>query len=122
MSEPLTKSCVVCGRTMQWRKKWARTWEQVRYCSAACRRQGLRPIDLELESAILFLLANQPRGTRICASEAAHFVGGSQWESLIEPGRAAARRLSVEGKVEITQSGRRTDPSTAKGPIQIGLL
>jgi hypothetical protein len=29
-----TKTCVVCGRTIEWRKKWERDWDQVRYCSA----------------------------------------------------------------------------------------
>lgn len=32
------KPCVACGRPMSWRKSWAKNWEQVRYCSEACRR------------------------------------------------------------------------------------
>ncbi len=32
-----SKPCAVCGRPMSWRKKWARNWEQVKYCSDACR-------------------------------------------------------------------------------------
>jgi hypothetical protein len=35
-----SKPCVACGRPMTWRKRWARTWEDVKYCSDACRRQG----------------------------------------------------------------------------------
>ncbi len=31
------KTCVVCGREFEWRKKWERSWDQVRYCSAKCR-------------------------------------------------------------------------------------
>ena len=31
------KECVVCRRPFTWRKKWAANWEQVRYCSDACR-------------------------------------------------------------------------------------
>jgi hypothetical protein len=34
-----TKVCAVCGRPFTWRRKWARVWEEVRYCSDACRRQ-----------------------------------------------------------------------------------
>lgn len=34
-----SKPCAVCGRPMSWRKAWARDWEQVRYCSEACRRR-----------------------------------------------------------------------------------
>jgi hypothetical protein len=36
--------------------------------------------------------------------------------------RRAARRLVAEGRVEITQSGRVVDPSTAAGPIRIRLV
>ncbi|MDP5291038.1 DUF2256 domain-containing protein [Oceanimonas sp. CHS3-5] len=32
------KMCIVCGRPFSWRKKWARDWEQVKYCSERCRR------------------------------------------------------------------------------------
>jgi len=34
-----TKICPVCKRPFAWRKKWARAWEQVRYCSEACRKK-----------------------------------------------------------------------------------
>jgi hypothetical protein len=32
-----SKICAACGRPFAWRKKWARVWEEVRYCSEACR-------------------------------------------------------------------------------------
>jgi len=31
------KLCAHCQRPFTWRKKWARNWEEVRYCSDACR-------------------------------------------------------------------------------------
>ena len=34
------KTCACCGRPFTWRKKWARDWDAVRYCSDACRRKG----------------------------------------------------------------------------------
>ena len=37
-SELPTKTCPVCGRPFAWRRKWARDWEQVVYCSLRCRR------------------------------------------------------------------------------------
>lgn len=37
-SELPTKDCVACGRPFTWRKRWAKVWEEVRYCSDACRR------------------------------------------------------------------------------------
>ncbi|MDG5494247.1 MULTISPECIES: DUF2256 domain-containing protein [Azospirillaceae] len=36
------KICAHCGRPFTWRRKWARDWEQVKYCSDACR-QGKMP-------------------------------------------------------------------------------
>lgn len=35
-----SKPCAACGRPFTWRRKWARDWEQVRYCSDACRMRG----------------------------------------------------------------------------------
>ena len=37
-----SKVCVVCGRPFNWRKRWARCCEQVRYCSERCRRSAPR--------------------------------------------------------------------------------
>ena len=31
------KRCVVCGRPFSWRRRWAKVWNQVKYCSDACR-------------------------------------------------------------------------------------
>jgi hypothetical protein len=39
-----TKTCVVCGRPFQWRKKWKDVWEEVRYCSERCRRTRNRAL------------------------------------------------------------------------------
>lgn len=33
-----SKPCLACGRPMSWRRRWARSWDEVRYCSDACRR------------------------------------------------------------------------------------
>ncbi|NNK16181.1 MAG: DUF2256 domain-containing protein [Sulfitobacter sp.] len=32
-----SKICVTCGRPFQWRRKWAKVWDEVRYCSDRCR-------------------------------------------------------------------------------------
>lgn len=32
-----TKTCAVCGLAFAWRKKRARDWEQLKYCSDRCR-------------------------------------------------------------------------------------
>lgn len=33
------KTCVACGRPMVWRKAWAKVWDEVKYCSDACRKK-----------------------------------------------------------------------------------
>ncbi len=111
--------CVACGRTIAWRKKWAANWDEVRYCSDACRRRKIRPVDRALEEAIVELLARRASGATICPSEAAQLVAPDDWRPLMEPARRAARRLVAANQVEITQGGRVVDPSTAKGPIRV---
>ncbi len=32
------KDCATCGLPFRWRKKWARCWDEVKYCSERCRR------------------------------------------------------------------------------------
>ncbi|MFN3549835.1 MAG: DUF2256 domain-containing protein [Mesorhizobium sp.] len=34
-----TRTCAACGRPFTWRKKWRKDWDQVKYCSDACRRK-----------------------------------------------------------------------------------
>ena len=38
-----TKTCPACQRPFTWRKKWARDWESVVYCSDACREEAVEP-------------------------------------------------------------------------------
>lgn len=104
---------------MQWRAKWARNWDQVKYCSDSCRRARVGAADERLEQTILDLLNARARDASICPSEAARHIGGERWRDLMEPTRMAARRLVARGEAEITQGGRVVDPSRAKGPIRI---
>ncbi|CAB4774425.1 unannotated protein [freshwater metagenome] len=116
---PEPKVCASCGRTIEWRKKWERDWDQVRYCSDACRRHKVSDTDRALETSIRDLLSRRAADATICPSEAARAVGGEEWRELMEPARRAARRLVAAGEVEITQGGKVVDPSTAKGPIRV---
>ena len=116
---PEPKSCRSCGRRIEWRKKWERTWDDVRYCSQSCRAHGVSAVDLKLEAAILDLLGERPVTATICPSEAARAVAPDDWRDLMEPARRAARRLVAAGQVDITQAGAVVDPSSAKGPIRI---
>ncbi len=118
--QPAPRTCASCGRRIEWRRKWADDWDQVRWCSDACRSRGVTAQDAELERVVLALLADRAGGATVCPSEAARAVGTKDgWRELMEPARRAARRLVAAGEVEITQGGRVVDPSTAKGPIRI---
>ena len=126
--ERASKTCAACGRTMGWRKSWAKNWDEVKFCSDSCRkRRGsvAHEQDEHLERVILELLHARGAGKTICPSEAARAVAASDareaWEPLMEPARAAARRLVAQGTIYITQGGNIVDPSTAKGPIRLRL-
>ncbi|MET0865837.1 MAG: DUF2256 and DUF3253 domain-containing protein [Nakamurella sp.] len=117
-----TKTCLVCGRTVTWRKKWARDWAEVKYCSDGCRKRAksaANTVDTNLDLALQSLLAERGTSKTVCPSEVARAVGGEQWRDLMEPARAAARRSVARGEAVITQHGQVVDPSTAKGPIRI---
>ena len=116
---PEEKTCVACGRRIEWRAKWADDWAEVRYCSDACRRHGVTAEDRALEDGIRSLLAERSAESTICPSDVARATGTDEWRPLMEPVRRAARRLVAAGEVQIVQGGRVVDPSTARGPIRI---
>lgn len=33
-----SKICEVCRLPFNWRKKWAKNWDEVKYCSEKCRK------------------------------------------------------------------------------------
>ena len=116
------KPCATCGRTITWRKKWERDWENVRYCSDACRRGKRSDGGATLEAEILSKLGERARGATICPSEVARSLApDDEWRALMEPVRQAARRLVAKGVLDITQGGHVVDASTAKGPIRLRL-
>jgi hypothetical protein len=67
----------------------------------------------------MVLLAKRSGDATICPSEAARAVAPHEWRPLMEPARAAARRLVVRGEVDMVQGGHVVDASTAKGPVRI---
>lgn len=126
---PPPKLCATCGRTITWRKKWERDWDNIRFCSDACRTHKPGTRDAALEAAMLHLLQQRGAGKTICPSEAARTVAGNgtlsndeaAWQPLMEPARAAARRLVAAGRIDILQGSHIVDASTAKGPIRLRL-
>jgi len=41
-----SKICAACGLPFAWRKKWEKSWDEVRYCSARCRTNRKKNPDL----------------------------------------------------------------------------
>ncbi|MDG0969562.1 MAG: DUF2256 domain-containing protein [Porticoccaceae bacterium] len=35
-----SKVCIQCKRPFTWRKKWARCWNEVQYCSRRCKTES----------------------------------------------------------------------------------
>ena len=106
------KTCDRCGRRFAWRKKWAKDWDNVRYCSAACRRHKPGAQDQDREDRILNALRRMP-GRDLPLHELA------DQPSEVEPLRRAARRLALAGKIVLRQSGRVIDPRDLHGPVDI---
>jgi hypothetical protein len=109
---PEDRWCQTCGRVITWRKKWARDWEQVRFCSKACRRSRKTPADQALED---FFRAALRTRRQICISEAPAAVPGASREQV----RQAARRLIASGEAVGVQKGRAIDPSRHRGDFSL---
>lgn len=121
---PPPKICVSCGRKIEWRKSFEKNWDELRYCSQACRSAKLSALDLRIEALLIQKLSSLPRGSTLCPSEIARALGleGELWRDEMERVRRAARRLVARGEAVILQSNHVVDPSTAKGPIRIRRL
>jgi len=117
------KFCIYCGREIQWRKKWQKTWGQIRYCSKACRYNGISEVDKKLEDTIIEILNIRGSHSSICPSEVARALSGNHdkksWQHLLEPARRAARRLAHQGNICILQGGKPVDPANFRGPIRL---
>jgi len=35
------KTCPICKLSFNWRKKWKKDWENVKYCSEKCRKNKI---------------------------------------------------------------------------------
>lgn len=115
-----TKNCTKCGRKIEYRKKWAKNWSEVKYCSDYCRSDKLNPDDLYIEEKILQLLSQRAKTSSICPSEVLPDEE-KQNKDRMQQVRLAARRLVHKGKILITQKNQIVDPSDFKGPIRLKL-
>jgi hypothetical protein len=115
MSHPPSKVCESCGRSFEYRKKWARNWASVKYCSDACRSQKSK---FDFRDAILKRLAQISPASSICPSDILPPEQKSD-PQLMEHVRRSARLLAHAGHIEITQRDRPVDPDNFRGPIRI---
>ena len=113
------RSCSSCGRSFTWRKSFAKNWEDVKYCSKACRKRKLSKIDQQIENSILELLETQTYPTPLSTGQIANLLDFGDDKNLLESIKRAARRLEAKSFVIITQDGKRVDSSKAKGHLQI---
>jgi hypothetical protein len=112
-----SKVCESCGRLIEYRKKWSKNWEQIKYCSDECRKNKSR---FDFKEAILSKLAERQSNATICPSEVLPETH-KQDKLMMEHVRRSARLLAAEGLIEVTQSGRTVDPMNFKGPIRLRL-
>lgn len=113
------KTCLKCGRVIEPRKKWARNWDEIKYCSERCRRTKDQ-LDSRFEADIMALLKQRGHDKTICPSEVLP-AELKKNKDIMEQVRQAARRLVAAGEIIITQNGHAVDPSTARGPIRLKL-
>ena len=107
-----------CGRTIEPRKKWAKNWDEIKYCSEKCRRNKKAP---NYESQIIDLLKTRGFEKTICPSEVLP-ENEKMNKAMMEEVRSSARLLVSKGEIVILQKGHVVDPSTAKGPIRLKLV
>lgn len=115
---PPDKVCARCGRPFAWRKKWARDWEHVKYCSDACRR-GSAAIGAAVDAAVMAVLDGRREGSSLGLDEIARALEPKRWRDRVDGVRAAAVRLALARRIVVTQGGRVIEPLLAEGPIQI---
>ncbi|MFT5584804.1 MAG: hypothetical protein ACI9VR_002391 [Cognaticolwellia sp.] len=110
-----SKTCIQCGRPFSWRKKWALSWAEVRYCSKGCRKKG--PQDPARIQAFRALLQAAPRRT-LALDSALEAKLSCEREAL----RACARLLEQAGQASFILKGRRVSAEAAKGKLALRLL
>lgn len=118
-----SKICEVCGRSFEWRKKWEKDWDQIKYCSDQCRKfnsSGFKEKARSIEEKILNLLKLRGRDKSICPSEVLpEELKTNKLE--METVRQVARSLAHSGKINITQKNQKVDPDKFRGPIRLKL-
>ena len=100
---------------MSYRKKWARNWDSVKFCSDECRRNKNK---FDFRTQILELLSQRDATKTICPSEVLP-IEQKHDTTMMEHVRRSARLLAADGQIEIVQKGQRVDPENFRGPIRL---
>lgn len=116
-SPPESKICESCGRTIEYRKKWEKNWNSIKYCSDECRKNKN---NFDYSEQILNLLKQRALTSSICPSEVLP-IEQKQDHQMMEHVRRSARKLAHADLIEITQKGKPVDPENFKGPIRLKL-
>ncbi len=117
------KICQQCGRAFEFRKKWEKNWDEIKFCSDRCRQSSKgagKKLILHYKEKIVALLKSRSRENSACPSEILSNEEKSNKQTM-ENVRQAARLLADEGIIVITQAGRIVDPSDFRGPIRLKL-
>ena len=113
------KHCNSCGRPFNKQKRHEKNWDEIKYCSAKCRKERLETKQNELEE---FILEKLTTVSNICPSQIALEIYGKETlRQMMEPVRCACRRLHLRKKIIITQSKRPIKDLNFRGPIRIKL-
>ena len=107
------KYCATCGRRFQWRRKWARDWASVKYCSKGCRSRPLLARTEQVEASIIDYLA--VRSGFVDSPSLFRHLKSCHSDATDEIMKSAARHLAHRGQLSWYQRGRRVDPSTCAG-------
>ena len=54
-----SKPCTAWGRDMTWRKRWSRSWSEVKFCSDACRKGRTFQTAAQVADAMVWLRSDQ---------------------------------------------------------------
>lgn len=119
-----SKTCLWCYRPFDFRKKWEKTWEKVKYCSEDCRansknKKKILERDRLISKTIEMVEERKPKS--LCPSEVVRQLF-EDWKPQMEPVRQVCRLLHLEKKLKITQNRKRVEDLNFKGPIRIQKL
>jgi len=98
---------------MEYRSKWQKNWEEVKFCSQRCKQNK---IPTQYVEAIMVKLNTTDKS--ICPSDVLS-TEKKKDKVEMEKVRSAARLLSIANKIEITQKNKVVSPQQFKGPIRL---